>query len=171
MAMSKMLADKTAIVTGGSRGVGAGIAKELARRGARVMITFVSSPDKAAEVVADIVREGGSAAMLQADCSERSSPQKVVHATLQAFSSGIDVVVNNAGSFDEAALKDITLEQYDQAFNVCTRFPIFLVQAALPYMPRGGKIINIGSQAARVGTSQDIYDLQKPPASMLKLQD
>lgn len=149
--MGETLLGKVAIVTGGSRGLGAGIAKELARRGAQVMITFSSSTEKAAGVVAEITQHGGAAAMVQADCVEKSSPQRVVDATLDAFGAGIDIVVNNAGTPAVSLLNEITYAKYDETLNVFLRFPLFLVLAAMPHMKPDGRIINIGSVASRQG--------------------
>src|SRR5690348_16960894 len=95
------LEGKHAIVTGGSRGIGAGIAKELAKKGAKVLITYSASATKAEEVVADIKSAGGEAVAVQADCMSQTAPQTIVRTALKAFGEGVDIIINNAGAGDE----------------------------------------------------------------------
>lgn len=142
------LAGKVAIVTGGSRGLGAGIAKELAARGAAVLITYVSRATAADQVVADIEAAGGKAASIRADCLDVEAPKIIVDAALQ-FDCGIDIVVNNAGCGDGMMLKDITYGHFEKVVNINMRFPLFLTQACLPFLRKGGRIVNIGSAAGR----------------------
>lgn len=142
------LTGKVAIVTGGSRGIGAGIAKELAKRGASVLITYVSRTAAADEVVAAIKAAGGKAAAVKADCEDKEAPKIVVDAALQ-FDGGIDIVINNAGAGDESFLKDITYEHFEKVVNVNMRFPLFLTQACLPYLRKGGRVVNLGSVIGR----------------------
>ena len=149
--MSLSLQDKTAIVTGGSRGIGAGIAGELAKCGAKVLITYASASEAAENVVENIRASGGQATSLQADCMDEKSPQKVVRATIDAFAGGIDIIINNAGAGDEMFLKDETYEHFDKMFYTNVRFPMFLVKECLPYLRRGARIVNIGSVVARQG--------------------
>ncbi|EXJ85331.1 hypothetical protein A1O1_05695 [Capronia coronata CBS 617.96] len=144
------LAGKIAIVTGGSRGIGAGIAKELAKRGAKVLITYVANAAKADAVVEGIKADGGEALAVKADCTDKAAPKVVVDAALK-FDGGIDIIINNAGAGDEAYLQDATYEHFEKVVNTNMRFPLFLVQAALPYLRRGGRIVSIGSVCGREG--------------------
>ena len=146
------LTGKIAIVTGGSRGIGAGIAKGLAQRGAKVLITYVASPAKAEEVVKTIKANGGEAAAVKADCTDEGAPKIVVDAALK-FDGHIDIIINNAGTGDEMYLHDATYEHFEKVVYTNMRFPMFLVQAALPYLRKGGRIVNIGSVCAREGTT------------------
>lgn len=148
---AKSLQDKVAIVTGGSRGIGAGIAKELAKRGASVLITYASASARAEEVVADIEKSGGKAASVKADCTHPDAPKLVIDTAVKTFDGGIDIIINNAGAGDEMWLKDVTYEHFDKLVNTNMRFPIFLVQKSLPYLRKGGRIVNVSSVAARQG--------------------
>lgn len=147
------LKGKVAIVTGGSRGIGAGIAKELASRGAKVLITYNSNPSKASAVVDGIKSNGGIAGSVKADCVDKAAPNIVVDAALEldGGNSGIDIVINNAGCGEEMYLADTTYDYFEKVVNTNMRFPMFLVQAAMPYLRRGGRIVNIGSVCAREG--------------------
>lgn len=145
------LKDKVAIVTGGSRGIGAGIALELAKRGAKVLITYASSDAKANEVVHNITSAGGKAASVKANCMEVEAPQAVVQAALDSFDGKIDIIINNAGAGDEVYLKDITYEHFDKMFYTNVRFPMFLVKECLPHLRKGGRVINLSSVVARQG--------------------
>jgi 3-oxoacyl-[acyl-carrier protein] reductase len=147
--LNKMsLTGKVAIVTGGSRGIGAGIAKELAARGAAVLITYVSRQDAADEVVSDIRARGGTAACVKADCVDKEGPGVVVEAALQ-FNKGIDIIINNAGAGDDMLVKDETYEHFERLVNTNMRFPLFLVKACVPHLRQGSRIVNIGSGAGR----------------------
>jgi 3-oxoacyl-[acyl-carrier protein] reductase len=145
------LKGKVAIVTGGSRGIGTGIAKELAKRGARVLITYVSSEKLAHDVVASIVEAGGEAVSVKADCMSMDSPKLVVDTAVKSFDGGIDIIINNAGAGDEVWLKDITPEHFDKVFYTNVRFPMFLMKESLPYIRRGGRVVNLGSVVGRQG--------------------
>ena len=145
------LKGKHAIVTGGSRGIGAGIAKELSKRGAKVLITYAFSSSKAEQVVEEIRSDGGEAVSIKADCMSLDAPSMIVNETIKAFGPGIDIIVNNAGAGDELFLKDLTLEHFDKVFNTNVRFPMFLVKECLPHLRKGGRIVNVSSVAARQG--------------------
>jgi 3-oxoacyl-[acyl-carrier protein] reductase len=145
------LKGKVAIVTGGSRGIGAGIAKELSKRGAKVLITYASSSSKADEVVSSIKSQGGEAVAIQADCMSQDAPKLVVEAAIK-FDGGFDIIVNNAGAGDEMWLKDVTYEHFDKIFYTNVRFPMFLMKESLPYIRKGGRVVNLGSVVARQGS-------------------
>ncbi|WKT53961.1 Short-chain dehydrogenase/reductase SDR [Fusarium oxysporum f. sp. vasinfectum] len=152
---------KVAIVTGGSRGIGASIAKELGKRGAMVAITYAVSSSQA-DTVVETIKSTSDAIALQADCKDPASPEKVISATVQAFGERIDIIVNNAGVGDELYLEDITLEHFDKVMYTNVRFPIFLLQKALPYLQRGGRVVNLSSVAARQGFAmQSVYGASK----------
>ncbi|KAH7010419.1 hypothetical protein EDB80DRAFT_868938 [Ilyonectria destructans] len=144
------LEGKVAIVTGGSRGIGEGIARELGKRGAKVVITFASSSARADEVV-KAIKLTSDAIAVRADCMDPSSPGEIVSAAARAFGGRIDIIVNNAGAGDELYLEDTTLEHFDKVFYTNFRFPMFLVQQALPYPQKGGRIVNLSSIVARQG--------------------
>ncbi|KAL1740086.1 hypothetical protein HDZ31DRAFT_77139, partial [Schizophyllum fasciatum] len=133
------LAGKVAIVTGSSRGIGEGIAYELAKQGAKVMITYTSSSSTSrAEALAariSSLSNGSAAATVQADLRLPKSPAIVLNATLAAFSTPtIDILVNNAAIQLTRPLQGTTLEDYDNVFNINIRAAIFMTEAVLPYL-------------------------------------
>ncbi|KAJ2955568.1 hypothetical protein NQZ79_g8457 [Umbelopsis isabellina] len=144
------LKNKVAIVTGGSRGIGAAIANFLAARGATVVINYVTSSDSAIEVVNSIKKEGGNAIAVQADIGTVEGPKQIVRATVEAFQK-IDIIVNNAGVVDYTPLGEIDAAQHDKVQNINVRGPLLLVQESLPYLQRNGRIINLSSVASRMG--------------------
>lgn len=141
--MSK-LAKKVALVTGGSRGIGAAIAKRLASDGASVAITYTKGADAAAAVVKEIESAGGKAIAIQADATD---PQAVRAAVDKAVASlgRLDVFVNNAGTAIPKAFAETTLDDIDQMFSLNVRALFVATQAALKQMNDGGRIITIGS--------------------------
>jgi NAD(P)-dependent dehydrogenase (short-subunit alcohol dehydrogenase family) len=146
------LKGKTAIVTGGSRGIGAAIAKELSKRGAKILITYAASASKAEEVVSSIKAADGEAIAIQADCMSTEAPKLVADAAAKLDArGGFDIIVNNAGAGDEVWLKDVTYEHFDKMFYTNVRFPMFLMKESLPYIRKGGRVVNIGSVVARQG--------------------
>ncbi|KAH8902295.1 putative short-chain dehydrogenase [Coniochaeta sp. PMI_546] len=150
---------KVAIVTGSGRekGIGAGIAAALSRNGARVVINYVSdsTAPRAAEVVKRIESLGGRAVAIQADISTPGGANKLVDDTLKAFGAEhIDILVNNAATgFPGPAMK-ASKESIERTFAVNVYGPLFLIQAVVPTMPRGGRIINIGSIGSKLGTPE-----------------
>jgi 3-oxoacyl-[acyl-carrier protein] reductase len=142
------LKNKVAIVTGASKGIGAGIAKSLAAEGAAVVVNYSSSKDGADRVVADIVKKGGKAVAVQADVSKTSDVQRLFAETQKAFGT-LDVLVNNAGVYEFAALGEITEEQFHRQFNTNVLGLILATQEAVKrFGAEGGSIINIGSTAS-----------------------
>jgi 3-oxoacyl-[acyl-carrier protein] reductase len=145
--MSK-LKNKVAVVTGASKGIGAGIAKGLAAEGATVVVNYASSKEGADRVVAEIVGNGGKAVAVQGDVSKVSDVQRIFAETKKAFGR-LDVLVNNAGVYEFAALGEITEEHFHRQFNTNVLGLILATQeAAKLFGPEGGSIINIGSTAS-----------------------
>jgi len=138
------LSEKTALVTGGSRGIGAAIAKRLAADGAHVAITYTSGAAAAAAVVADIERAGGKAIAIQADATNAAASQAAVEKTVAAFGR-LDIFVNNAGTAIPKPFEEATLEELDHVINLNIRGAFVTTQAALKHLTSGGRIIMIGS--------------------------
>jgi 3-oxoacyl-[acyl-carrier protein] reductase len=138
------LANKVALVTGGSRGIGAGIAKRLAADGASVAITYSKGADAAASVVKAIETAGGKALAIQADGTNAAAVQKAVEQTVATFGQ-LDVLVNNAGTAIPKPFEEATLEELDQVIDLNLRGILLTTQAALKHLPEGGRIIMIGS--------------------------
>jgi len=142
--MSK-LKNKVAVVTGASKGIGAGIAKGLAAEGASVVVNYSSSKAGADRVVAEIVKKGGKAVAVQGDVSKTADVQRLFAETQKAFGT-LDVLVNNAGVYEFAALGEITEEQFHRQFNTNVLGLILTSQEAVKrFGAGGGSIINIGS--------------------------
>jgi 3-oxoacyl-[acyl-carrier protein] reductase len=138
------LKEKVALVTGGSRGIGAAIAKRLAADGANVAITYSKGADAANSVVGAIEKLGVKAIAIQADAADAEAVKAAVEKTVAAFGR-IDVLVNNAGTAIPKPFEQTTLEEIDQMFNINVRGTLVATQAALQHMPAGGRIIMIGS--------------------------
>jgi 3-oxoacyl-[acyl-carrier protein] reductase len=147
---SQSLQDKIAIVTGGSRGIGAVIALELAHRGAHILITHNIARQQADNVAEQIRQIGRRAIVVQANGSDRTSPRRIVDAAVAEYGH-IDIIVNNTGIGDDSLLKDVTEEFWDKMLDVNLRLPAFLVQGALPHLGPAPRIVNISSVAARAG--------------------
>jgi 3-oxoacyl-[acyl-carrier protein] reductase len=142
------LKNKVAVVTGASKGIGAGIARGLAAEGAFVVVNYASSKEGADRVVAEITGQGGTAVAVQGDVSKASDVQRIFAETKKAFGR-LDVLVNNAGVYQFAALGEITEEQFHRQFNTNVLGLILATQeAAKLFGPEGGSIINIGSTAS-----------------------
>lgn len=142
--MSKKLEGKIALVTGGSRGIGAAIAKRLAADGASVAITYTKGADAAASVVKEIERGGGKALAIQADAADADAVKAAVEKTVATFGR-LDVLVNNAGVAIPRKFEDAPLDELDRVFNINVRGTLVATQAALKHMKKDGRIIMIGS--------------------------
>jgi 3-oxoacyl-[acyl-carrier protein] reductase len=138
------LTKKVALVTGGSRGIGAAIAKRLAAEGANVAITYSKGADAAQAVVKAIEGAGGKALAIQADAADTDAGKSAVEKTVAAF-GGLDVLVNNAGIAVAKTFEETTLEEMDRLIDINVRGVFVATQAALKHMKDGGRIINIGS--------------------------
>lgn len=146
----KNLQHKAALITGGSRGIGAAIAKRFALEGANVAITYQSSVDKAEKVVQEIQQHGGKALAIQADSADPQAIMNAVDKTAKEF-GGLHVLVNNAGIGLYKDIDDFTLQDFDRIMAVNVRAVYAGSKAALRYLGKGGRIINIGScQAERM---------------------
>ncbi len=139
-----LLANKRALVTGASRGIGAAIAKTLAAEGADVAITYEKSSELASQVVAEIQALGRRAIAIKANSADVADVQTSVKQAAE-FLGGLDVLVNNAGIFLYGPVKDVALKDIDAVLSVNVRAPVIASQAAIPYLGQGGRIINIGS--------------------------
>ena len=142
--MAKKLEGKIALITGGSRGIGAAIAQRLAADGAHVAITYTKGADAAASVVKDIERAGRKAIAMQADATDASAVEAAVDKTVATFGR-LDVLVNNAGTAIPKPFEETTLEEMDRVLDINVRGVFVATQAALKPMHEGGRIIMIGS--------------------------
>jgi 3-oxoacyl-[acyl-carrier protein] reductase len=142
--MNRKLEEKNALVTGGSRGIGAAIAKRLARDGAKVAITYSKGADAAASVVKQIEREGGKAIAIQADATDAEAVKAAVEKTAVTF-GGLDILVNNAGTAIPKPFEETPLEEMDRVLNINVRGVFIATQAALKHMKSGSRVIMIGS--------------------------
>ncbi len=145
--MNESLKNKRALVTGGSRGIGAAIVQRLAREGADVAFTYTSSPDQAEKTAHMAQSLGGRAIAIQADSTNADAVVAAVERTVAEL-GGIDILVNNAGVLAIAPINDLTLADFDRTFAVNVRAVFVATQAAVKHMGEGGRIINIGSTNA-----------------------
>ncbi len=144
------LANKVAIVTGASKGIGAGIAKALAAEGASVVVNYASSKEGADKVVAEITGKGGKAIAVGGDFSKQEEISRVFAETKKAFGR-LDTLVNNAGVYGFSPLGQITAESFHKMFDLNVLGLILASQEALQYFgPEGGSIINIGSVVSSI---------------------
>ncbi|MEV7915688.1 SDR family NAD(P)-dependent oxidoreductase [Streptomyces griseus] len=138
------LAGKVALVTGGSRGIGAATALRLAEEGADVALTYVSAADKAQEVVKSIEALGRKCLAIQADSADPAAVVRSVEQTAAELGR-LDILVNNAGIFPYGPIEGVTLEEIDRTLAVHVRAVFLATQAAIPHLGHGGRIISIGS--------------------------
>ena len=142
--MQRQLEGKIALITGGSRGIGAAIAKRLAADGANVAITYTKGADAAASVVKEIERAGGKAIAIQADAADAAACKAAVEKTVATFGQ-LDVLVNNAGTAIPKSFEEATLEELDRVIDINVRGMFITTQAALKHLNNGGRVIMIGS--------------------------
>ncbi|MBP1995134.1 SDR family oxidoreductase [Paenibacillus eucommiae] len=138
------LEGKVAIVTGASRGIGRVIAEQLADLGAKVVINYSSSPEKAAEVVDGILQKGGQAVAIQADLGKLSEVESLFTETLAAYGK-IHILINNAGLMINKPLSEVTEADFDKQFSVNVKGTFFACQQAMKYMENNGRIVNFST--------------------------
>lgn len=146
--MSK-LAGKVAVVTGASKGIGAGIARALAAAGAAVVVNYASSKTGADALVADITAAGGKAVAVQADVSKADQAQGLIDAAVSSFGR-LDVLVNNSGIYDFAPIEEVTEDHYRRMFDVNVLGVLLTTGAAAKHLGEGGSVINISSAVTSV---------------------
>ena len=138
------LSNKVAFVTGGSRGIGAAIAKRLAADGAKVAFTYTKGADAAATTVKEIEAAGGKAIAIQADATDAEAVKAAVEKTVATFHQ-LDILVNNAGTAIPKPFEEATLDELDRVINLNISGVFVATQAALKHLKNGGRIIMIGS--------------------------
>lgn len=148
--MSK-LEGKVAVVTGASKGIGAGIAKALATDGAAVVVNYVSSKAGADAVVEAITSSGGRAIAVRGDVSKAADAQGLIEAAVKQFGR-LDVLVNNSGVYEFASIEEVTEEHYRRLFDVNVLGVLLATQAAAKHLGEGGSIVNISSAITHVHT-------------------
>ncbi len=146
----KKLENKVAVVTGASKGIGAGIARGLAAEGASVVVNYASAKEGAEKVVAEIISNGGKAIAVQGDVSKSADVARLFAETKEAFGA-VDVLVNNAGVYKFGAIEEITEEEFHRQFNTNVLGLLLTTQGAVnSFGDRGGSIINISSTVTRI---------------------
>lgn len=158
----KHLAGKIALVTGGSRSIGAAVARRLASDGAAVAITYSASPDRALEVVAAIEKAGGRAIAIEADAGNPAAVRAAVARTVKDL-GGLDILVNNAGVAVNAPIEDVAFADYERMLAVNVTGVFVATQEAVRHMKRGGRVIHIGSSMVRYAAfgTASVYTLTK----------
>ena len=146
--MSK-LAGKVAIVTGASKGIGAGIATSLAAAGASVVVNYASSKTGADAVVADITKAGGKAIAVRGDVSKAADAQGIIDAAIKQYGR-LDILVNNSGVYEFSPIEDVTEAQFHRMFNINVLGVLLATQAAVKHFGEGASVINIGSAVSRI---------------------
>ncbi len=150
------LSGKTAVVTGASKGIGAGIAKDLAAAGAAVIVNYASSKEAAETVVAEIKAKGGQAIAVQGDVAKAADVKKIFAETQQAFGR-LDILVNNAGVYQFSPLDKVTEDDFHRHFNINVLGLLLATQeAARRFGPEGGSVINIGSVVSAINPPESV---------------
>jgi 3-oxoacyl-[acyl-carrier protein] reductase len=159
---ARRLSGKVALVTGGSRGIGAGIARRLAEEGAAVAVTYVASADRAEAVVKPVIADGGQAMAVRADVADRAALRSAIAEVVERFGR-LDILVNNAGVGLVRPIEEMTDADYDHVAAVNLRAVFAATQEALRHLGDGGRVITIGSvNAERVPfTGGSLYALTK----------
>lgn len=155
------LSGKVAVVTGASKGIGAGIAKALAAEGASVVVNYASSKAGADKVVTEIQAAGGKAVAVGGDVSRKEQAEGIVDAAVKNYGR-LDILVNNSGVYEFQPLENVTEEHFHRLFNINVLGTIFTTQAAAKYLGKGGSVINISSVASRLTPpSSTVYSATK----------
>ena len=151
------LAGKVAVVTGASKGIGAGIAKELAAQGASVVVNYASSKEGAEKVVAEITKAGGKAVAVGGSVAKAADIEKLFAETKKAYGK-VDVLVNNAGVYSFSPVEAITEEEIDRIFNTNVKGLLLATKAGVAlFPPEGGSVINIGSVVERCDAGRLVH--------------
>ena len=162
-AANQLLEDRVAIVTGGSRGIGKAIALELAKRGASIVVNYHSSAQKAEDIVAQIVKDGGKASAFQADISNYEQAQSLVKSTVEEYGK-LDILVNNAGITKDTLIMMMSEEDWDSVQDTNLKGTFNCSKAAVRHMMRKrfGRVINITSVSGQMGNAgQTNYSASK----------
>jgi len=160
--MTKRLEGRVAVVTGASKGIGAGIAVHLADEGAAVVVNYATSKDGADRVVSTITKKGGKAVAVQADVASKTDIARLFDETQAAFGR-LDVLVNNAGVYDFSPLEEVTAEQFHRLFDLNVLGLLLTTQEAVRrFGPDGGSVINISSVVATAAPANfSVYSATK----------
>lgn len=168
--MQQAKAAKAALVTGGSRGIGAAIVERLARDGAAVAFTYAASEAAAQALVAKVQANGGRALAIRADSADEAQLRAAVNRTVEAFGS-LDILVNSAGVLEMGPVDGFPIALLDRSYNINVRGAFIAIQEALRHMQPGGRIVTIGSMVAvRAGfPGSSVYAMTKGAlASMVR---
>ncbi len=160
------LEGKVALVTGAARGIGASIAERFAEEGARVVVNYRSSKEKADALVSRVEEGGGEARALKADVSRLEEVKTLIKQTVETFGR-LDMLVNNAGWAEFKPLADITPEHVRKHLDLNVTGLIFATQHAAKHMTAGGRVINISSVAAKGGPGGAVYGATKAAVNAL----
>ncbi|SOB88658.1 NAD(P)-dependent dehydrogenase, short-chain alcohol dehydrogenase family [Streptomyces sp. 1331.2] len=163
---------RTALVTGGSRGIGRAIALRLAADGALVAVHYGSNGESAAETVELIAKAGGRAFAVRARFGENGAPEELSEGLTAGLAEhgedGLDVLVNNAGIHLTGSIGQITEEEFDRVMAINVRTPVFVIQRVLPLLRDGGRIVNVASAATRIGSPLQVgYTVSKAALAAL----
>jgi 3-oxoacyl-[acyl-carrier protein] reductase len=143
------LQDKVALVTGASKGIGAGIAKALAHAGASVVVNYASSKSGADKVIDAISKAGGKAIAEKGDVSNTAEAKMLVETAVKHYGR-LDIVVNNSGVFEMKTIEEITDEHFHRQFNINVLGLLHVTQAAVPHLRNGASVINVSSVVSRL---------------------
>ncbi|MCK5555432.1 MAG: SDR family oxidoreductase [Alphaproteobacteria bacterium] len=166
--MPKPLQNKTALVTGASKGLGKAIAMRLARDGAAVVVNYASDKAGAEDAVYQIVKGGGRAYALQGDISKVANIRKMFVDMEKAGFKFVDILINNAGVYPAGGLEDATEEIFDRIFDVNVKGLLFTTQEAVKRMPDGGRIVNISTDLVRVSVPAiSVYSSSKGAVNVM----
>ena len=166
----KKLQGKVAVVTGASKGIGAGIARSLGEAGAAVVVNYASDRAGADRVVAEILKGDGRAVAVQGDVANAGDVQRLFQETKRTF-GGVDILVNNAGVYVFEAIESVTETQFHRQFNTNVLGPVLTIREALKYIgPNGASIINVSSIASRFPMpTASVYSATKGAVDVLTL--
>lgn len=157
------LQGKTALITGGSRGIGAAITRKLAIQGAHVVFTYAKSSSEAQILVREIEKMGVKAVAMAANANDPDNLSPVIRKAISEIGGKIDILVNNAGIFETGIINDVTPDVLEKTLNVNVRAVFVTTQEALKYMNDDGRIINIGSVLGEraQGPGMSVYNMSK----------